>query len=186
MMNQNKRHAVALAALLMWLGGLAQASSVDPLTGVRNDTRDYVEENKVWQETELVWPAYPLTGMLASLVVSATTRNEFFIDLPSVSVGADGVVRYALIVRTPGGVENVSYEGIRCEKALWKLYATGQRGDWSPARQSEWRIIENKPVNRHHAALWREYFCPNGGMLHSADEGRDALRRGGHPSVEIK
>ena len=185
MMIPSSRFVVTLTLLASWFG-LVQASSVDPLTGVRSDTRDTVEENKRWHEAELVLPAYPQSGTLASLAVSASARNQFFVDLPSLSVGTDGVVRYVLIVRTPGGAENVSYEGIRCELAQWKLYATGQGGEWSTARQSEWRTIENKPVNRHHAALWSEYFCPNGGILRSAEEGRDALRRGGHPSVGFK
>ena len=38
-------------------------------------------------------------------------------------------------------------------------------------------------MNRHHAALSRDYFCPGGVPIFKADEGRDALRRGKHPQA---
>ncbi len=95
------------------------------------------------------------------------------------------MVRYVLVVRTSGGAENVSFEGMRCSERSWRLYATGTRdGQWSKARISEWRPIENKPINRHHAALSRDYFCPNVNPILDADEGRNALRLGQHPAAK--
>jgi hypothetical protein len=99
-------------------------------------------------------------------------------------VGKDGVVRYVLVVQTSGGATNISFEGIRCDAREFRLYASGHReGRWTKARLSEWRPIENKPVNRHHAALSRDLFCPNGVAIYTPDEGRDALRRGKHPQA---
>lgn len=133
-------------------------------------------------------PAYPGSENLVEFYVSATTPNKFFIDASTLSVEPDGIVRYTLVVRTPGGVENTSYEGIHCQEGKWRLYATGgtenKEGKWTRARISEWRSIENKAVNRHHAALSRDLFCPNGGILLNADEGRNALRLGKHPQAE--
>ena len=87
--------------------------------------------------------------------------------------------------RPAGGAENVSFEGIRCEEHTWKLYATGSTdGQWRTARISEWRPIENKSVNRYHAALSKELFCPVGNPIATADEGRRALQLGKNPNAK--
>ena len=144
----------------------------------------YEGDDSPWKEIDTELPVFPADESLVEIYVSQVATNKFFIDASTLNVGTDGVVRYALVVRTSGGAQNITYEGIRCKESLWKLYATGHRdGTWSRARISEWRSIENKPVNRHHAALWREFFCPMGGHILSADEGRNALRLGRHPSV---
>lgn len=142
------------------------------------------EEKAPWQETQTELPAFPQDANLFEIYVSPTATNKYLIDASTLMVGSDDVVRYALVVRTSGGAQNISYEGIHCEERRWKTYATGHRdGTWSQARISEWRPIENKPVNRHHAALSRDYFCPNGIHITTADEGRNALRLGKHPGV---
>jgi hypothetical protein len=85
------------------------------------------------------------------------------IDDSTLTVGSDGVVRYVLVVQTSGGATNVSFEGINCKDRSWKHYATGNRdsGTWTKSRAAriEWRPIENKPINRHHAALSRDFFA---------------------------
>lgn len=143
------------------------------------------DDEKQWLESEVTLPAYPQDADLLEFYVSAATSNRFFVDAKTLNVGSDGVVRYALVVLTSGGATNVSYEGIRCSTREVKLYATGRSDKtWTAARNAEWHPIENKPVNRHHAALSRDYFCPGGSSILSAAEGRDALRRGKHPQAD--
>lgn len=138
-----------------------------------------------WVEDNLVLPSPPQETNLREFYVSEMTRHHFFIDASSLSVGNDGVVRYALVIRTSGGAVNVTFEGMRCSAREYRIYASGRLGGgWIKARLGEWRPIENKPVNRYHAALSREYFCPNGTPIRSADEGREALRLGRHPEVD--
>jgi hypothetical protein len=68
---------------------------------------------------------------------------------------------------------------MRCASGEYRIYASGRAdGGWSKSRNDNWRPIENKPVNRHHAALSHDLFCPDGLPVGSADVGRDALRRG--------
>jgi len=131
-------------------------------------------------ESGIPLPAFPRTENLIEFYVSAVTRNHFFIDSPSLNVGADGVVRYVLVVKAAGGATNTSFEGIDCRSGRYKLYATGRRdGSWARARLSVWRPIENQPVNGDHAALSRDYFCPEGLPVANAAAGRTALRTGG-------
>lgn len=163
----------------LFSGLLLSAGAVAAL-GLRDEDPDAPK----WEEEAVQLPAFPQEANLREFYVSATTTHRFFIDTAALSVGKDGVVRYTLVIRTSGGATNVSYEGMRCENREFKIYATGQRdGSWATARRSEWRPIENKPTNRYHAALSRDYFCPVGSAIASADEGREALRQGKHPNA---
>ena len=140
----------------------------------------YYEEEKIWGEVEAPLPDFPMPGNLIEIYVSAASSNKFFVDAKSVSAGADGVVRYALVIKTTGGSTNVSFEGIRCQTKERKLYALGHGdGSWKKARGSSWAAISGAGTNSYHAVLWKEYFCPGGIVITSAEEGVAALRRGG-------
>ncbi len=131
-------------------------------------------------------PAWPKEENLVEVYVSDATRFRFFVDAAALTVSDDFVVRYTLVARSRSGVDNVSYEGMRCGGAgLVRIYAYGQGGRWS-AQKSEWRDIDPSSSPRWHRELRSRYFCPNGGSIHSAAEGLDALRRGGHPSVDAQ
>lgn len=139
------------------------------------------QEERSWTEGKLQLPAYPKGEDLIEFYVSAATEFKFYIDRASLSVSPDGVVRYSLLARSPSGAENLTYEGIRCKSGVYKIYAYGRAGGiWAP-RASDWRLIEQKSVQRWHHALWREYFCPQKVPIYDVAEGIDALRRGGHP-----
>lgn len=138
-------------------------------------------ESKKWQEMEVQLPASPKQENLLSFYVSAATSNRFFIDGSSLSVGADGVVRYVLVVVSPEGGRNVTFEGMRCEARERRIYASGRLdGTWAKTRKNEWVRIQEAYANRHHAALFLDYFCPVGVIVRNADEARSALVRGGH------
>ncbi|MGE5467674.1 MAG: CNP1-like family protein [Ignavibacteria bacterium] len=141
------------------------------------------DEEKPWQEAEAKLPDFPKDEDLLEFYVSATTTNRFFIDGKTIAADPDGVVRFTMVVKTSGGATNISYEGIRCGTSETKLYATGVKGAWVPSRVSAWKPIENKPMNRQHAALNRDYFCPASIPIRSAEEGRNALKRGKHPDA---
>lgn len=144
---------------------------------------DEDDEVRPWKEVAVQFPAAPVQGNLLPFYVSAATNNEFYVDGASLSVGTDGVVRYVLVVQTPGGARNVTYEGLRCETKERRLYASGRPdGTWAESRNDEWLRLQNMAANRHHAALAFDYFCPSGVIVRDAAEARDALLRGGHPN----
>lgn len=137
---------------------------------------------KAWQEKVVTFPAAAPDSAWIPFFVSAASENRFFIDGSSLSVDDDGVVRYVLRVQTPGGARNTTYEGMRCETREWRLYATGRLdGSWSASRTKTWQRIVDSTQNRQHAALFLEYFCAGGIIARSAEEARDALKRGVHP-----
>jgi len=175
------RHLGAAAGLVLagCLVALAHAQDYRPPS-------TYVER-EAWQEqAEVEPPAYPSEDRLIEFQVGNVATNRYFIDGGTISVGSDGVVRYVLVVLTGGGATNVSFEGINCASREWKHYASGRSDKtWSKSRaaRAEWRLIENKPINPHHAFLYRYFFCPVNNAIRNADEGRDALRRGKHPNA---
>jgi len=123
-------------------------------------------------------PSFPRREGRLPFAASATSDFHFFVDRSSISVGADGVVRYTLIAVSPLGVENVSFEGQRCKSGEHKVYAVGRTdGTWS-RREGPWRPA----TQRWQHTLRVEYFCPRGAPIRTAADGVDALRRGGHPN----
>jgi hypothetical protein len=139
------------------------------------------EEEKKWVELESNPPAFPKPDDLIEIDAGAATSNRFYIDGKTLTVGQDGVVRYAMVVKTSGGSTNVSYEGLRCSTKERKLYAFGRSDNtWSAARNPAWQPIK---TGSQHAFLFRQYFCPNRVIINKAEEGVDALKRGGHPEA---
>jgi len=135
-----------------------------------------------WKEAQVEMPPLPQAENLLPIYVSAATQNEFFVDGTSLSVTADGVVRYVLVIRSPGGATNISFEGMRCETRERRIYASGRPdGSWSKSRGEDWKRIRDAGANRYHAALFGDYFCPEGVIARNVEEARDALRRGRHP-----
>lgn len=125
-------------------------------------------------EEPVTIPEYPAPTRLVEFSVTPG-EFRFFIDPDSLAVG-DGIVRYALVARSPSGVDNVSYEGLRCGTGEVRVYALGHDGAWRGA-PGAWRAS----VQRWHHVLQREYFCPQNAPVANRREALDALRRGGHP-----
>jgi hypothetical protein len=134
------------------------------------------------REEPVVLPAYPGKEELIEFKVDAAGEFRFFIDPASLSVGSDGEVRYALVARSAQGVENVSYEGMRCNSADLRLYAFGRGGAWT-GTPGEWRAMRERSAQRWHTTLFREFFCPQKEPIRNVREGIQALRDGGHPAV---
>ena len=119
-----------------------------------------VDADPDWKEGAYEMPVAPRESALREFFVSSASPNRFLIDEDSFVIGDDGVVRYVLVIRTPGGASNVTYEGIRCAVGAWRLYATGHSGgEWSAARDSEWQRIVDTSYNRVRAALAKDHFC---------------------------
>ena len=135
------------------------------------------------EEAEVQLPSFPLVENLIPFTVSATTDNTFMIDGASLSVGPGRVLRYTLVIVSPSGAQNVSYEAIRCTTAERRLYAFGRSDKtWSKARNDQWTRIQESTVNRQHAALFSDYFCAIGVTLRDAEDARRILRAGDNRS----
>jgi hypothetical protein len=126
---------------------------------------------RFWEEAEVKIPTAPPSKDLKPFYVSAITQLKFALDAPSIVFGKDEVIRYVVVITSSSGAQQVTYEGIRCEKYEWRLYATMQSdGKWSKSPNSRWQVIKNTSYNSYHAALVRDAFCENAIPRRSAKE----------------
>ena len=149
------------ALALFFITALA-AGTVHAQWGIWDSEFD--ENKKPWKEIEAKLPAYPKDGGQMAFDVGSASPHRFLLDVPSLSIGEDGIVRYTLVIKTAGGATNVTFEGIRCETREQKVYALGHAGGaWTRARNPQWRRIVYQEVNRHHGTLFSDYLCYGGG-----------------------
>lgn len=154
--------------------------------------------DKTWTELQAQLPAYPKAENLLPFDAGPASRNLHYIDAPSITVGQDGVVRYSLVIKSPAGAMNISYEGMRCasqeakgEILIFKFHATERRlyamgrddKTWARARVSKWEEVENVPQHYAQRALARYFFCPVNSIVKDKEEAIQALKRGSHPRV---
>ena len=152
------RH-VRLGVVALLVASLTACADVKPPNAFEQAFED---ESVPWQEIQTQLPAAPQASNLVGFAVSGGTQYRFAIDATSLAIGTDGVFRYVLVATSPQGVRNVSYEGIRCQSRERKTYAIGRTdGTWVRARNAAWVPVEEVNANRQHAALMKEYFCPD-------------------------
>lgn len=116
------------------------------------------EEN--WVEAEVEMPAAVDRTQLRPFAVLSRPGTEYLIDESSLSVGTDRVVRFVLLVRSAGGAENLTYEGLRCASGETRIYASGRSdGSWVAMKNSAWQPVGEQGFNRPRAALAHNYLC---------------------------
>lgn len=147
---RNLRRAVLACSLLA-----ACASTL-----AQSFDEDFDDEQKPWQEIAVHLPPTPQEQNLAEFYLSPQATMKAYIDVNSVSIGTDKVVRYTVVTKTQGGAVNVMYEGMRCETWEKKTYAFGHPdGTWSRSRRDKWQPIRDIGINRIDGALFKDYFC---------------------------
>ena len=121
-----------------------------------------VKKGRQWQEGSYRLPPWPKKSDLIKIKVDGPNKAlTHYIDKKSLSTGADGVVRYTLVVQTRSGARNVSFEGMRCTpKGRWKTYAFGIDGRFKDAGTTDqWNAVSSVGADQVHYDLWRHYLC---------------------------
>lgn len=168
---------VARCAALCLLSMLVVAASLAGGLGIKDEDPDA----KPWAEGGVEFPAFPKESGLVEFKVGSRTDMRFLIDGETISVGSDGVIRYALLVVSAQGARSVSYEGMRCETGERRSYAFGRTdGTWSKARGDRWVPIRGDS-NNHHVELYVNYLCTNGlPQVMTPEAARRVFSRGGY------
>lgn len=136
-------------------------------------------------EEQLPLPPYPKNAGLVEFYVSPEAEFKYFVDASTLNVSPrQKLVRYALVARSPSGVDNITYEAIRCPEE-YRVLAVGQGGKWG-GRPGEWRAITKGTSRSWQYALARNYFCPHRDSIQTREEGVYALQHGVHPAVEVE
>lgn len=135
------------------------------------------------REAAVKFPPYPKEQNLLRFEMLPRTAFEYFVDGSSISILDDGIVRFAVVVRTATAV-NVSYEGYRCVSRERRTYGRANRdGVWIETKDSGWVSVGPREVSGFRHELYWHYFCPGKRIISSVREGTDALRFGGHPDA---
>lgn len=151
---------------------------------VKSDWEREHEERLKQSQEEPVAPPPLNRSSLVELQLDVPADFRYFVDAGSVSVGADRIVRYVMLARSPSGVENITFEGLRCP-GEYRVYAVGRRdGTWS-GRPGAWRSVP-RDARAGQNALAQRYFCPARSAIQAGEEGAGALRAGGHPALLSK
>ncbi|MBI3528322.1 MAG: CNP1-like family protein [Betaproteobacteria bacterium] len=118
-----------------------------------------VIEEKDFREADVELPPYPGESDLTEFRLRRNSNNRYYVDIKSIAIGPDRVVRYSAVIKSPSGALNTSYEGLRCKTSEFKVYAYGIRsGEWTKARDSQWRRIERSSAD-FRFTLYKDYFC---------------------------
>ena len=156
-----KRSLMALCGLVCLALSNAMFAGIEDLDGEEDFDRGKEVPGSEWEEDALVMPPYPLPDDLKEVDLSLPDFPfTLLIDRHSLSVGKDRVIRYTAVLRSRNGVENVSYEGIRCKHSKVQRYAYGSGGQFHPVRNRDWRFIRKDGQDRFRTELVDYYLCP--------------------------
>ena len=130
-------------------------------------------------------PPFPAKDRLLRFDIGGVSRNAFFVDPESISIGADWAIRFTTVIVSPSGARSVTYEGFDCTDYAYKLYAMGRTdGTWSEVKRPEWRPIVFTEINRYRIVLFKDFFCPKKVLVRSPGEAIRALKSGRHSRAE--
>ena len=161
------KYPLILAILVLILPALASCSKSGSsretsfVNDAEPDAPSSVREAAAWKELKTPLPPWPKDGDLAKLEVSEASNSlTFLVDTKNLSIGKDQVIRYTLVVRSPSGAENVSFEGIRCTlNGDYRIYAYGSGNQFKPAAETDWLSISKSGPQSYRDDLWRYHFC---------------------------
>ena len=131
------------------------------------------EAEKTWQEQQEALPIFPRAQDL--IPVRADTGAEgynYYIDVNSVSLSADEVLHYTIVIQSPDGASNIVYEGIRCATQEIKTVAYGTRGGrFARMVDPKWIyvLIQNQGPLGYRTTLVERYVCDENGWAIDSD-----------------
>lgn len=133
----------------------------------------------IWKELDTSLPDPPAKKNFSSYQTSLS-GYDFMVDVSTVEMGEDRVLRLVLATISDKGFSNITYEGYHCSKNRYKVYGmtTGFGEPWSKFRQPKWRIISAKNAKNHRFELARFYLCPGIPDPYTQESIRTVLKRG--------
>lgn len=111
-----------------------------------------------WREVEAPPPpAVTLEGLIPIEIPRSALR--FGVDPASITLDADGIVRYVVVASSTTGAVNAMYEGMRCSTGELKVYARYNPGSgWVISRDPLWKSLQDAQY-RHSLVIARSGAC---------------------------
>lgn len=117
-------------------------------------------EKPEWTEEAAPQPPVFSKDKLVPIQMPPYVTLEVGIDPETVTVGADGVVRYVVVMRNASGSANAAFEGILCATGDVKTYARlGSAGTWLQVPEPQWRSMTDNLPSRHAFAFSKQGAC---------------------------
>ena len=145
---------VALAAGLLAACGSWAQQAPDFFPG----TMGVPAEEAEWKEVEVPPPPALRTSDLVPVDVAGGTELRYGIDPQSLAVGKDGVVRYVIVASSRSGAVNAIYEGLRCDRGEYRVYARSSGQGWRSV-EAEWKSVFEGAEARHARAVAKAGAC---------------------------
>jgi hypothetical protein len=171
---------IKLAAML----GLSAALSMATPWGLAQTGNGL--DNPDWEEGQVPPPPSFSRDTLISLEMPPHVTAKVSVDPETIVVGADGVVRYVIVMTNATGSTSAMYEGIRCISDEVKTYARlGASGQWVTVSNPVWKSVNDNMPSRHAQAFARQGGCQNR-LATTKQEIVSALKTGRRPGQAIK
>ena len=148
--------------LALTAAGPLAAADRDRFISEPMDTNPNVKEVEPWKEQAAgKLPPWPQDADLVEFHISGPkTPLRHYIDTKSLSVDAQQIVRYTVVVESGSGARNVAYEGIRCTpNGQHRIYAYGQAGQFELVPDAPWRGVTDQAVPPYARDLQRFFLC---------------------------
>jgi hypothetical protein len=126
---------------------------------------------KPWQETVVVLPPFPRAeDLLPIRAETGGTGYKYYIDVNSVTLTPNEVLRYTIVIQTPEGASNIVYEGIRCATSEIRTLAYGTRdGRFRRMEEAPWTYVHTQGPMGYRTTLVERYVCDENGWAVDSD-----------------
>jgi hypothetical protein len=187
-MSMRIRSILTLLALSLACTSAAQAAR-DPAEpfhdwSSENETGQFSYDDsndKPWQEDATKLPPLPEdTDLLPVQLDSLAGSLQAYIGGKSLSSDPeDRVLRFWLVIRSPAGGYNASFEGLRCEVSQYKVYAYGNPRRKPPVRlvpQATWQPVGPRRPGTYRPEMMKTLLCNESGRPRQVSDILDTLR----------
>lgn len=129
------------------------------------------EPETPWREQQVPLPPFPRAQNLVPVRADAADPGySYYIDVNSLSLSSDEVLRYTVIIQSPRGASNVIYEGIRCATRESKTLAYGTRdGRFRRLSDPQWTYVYTQGPLGYRTTLVEDYVCDEDGWAIDTD-----------------
>jgi hypothetical protein len=142
--------------------GPSGAADRDRFISEPMDVNPNAKEAEPWKEQAAAkLPPWPQDADLVEFHPGdPSTPFRYYIDTKSLSVDAQQIVRYTVVVESGSGARNVAYEGIHCTpNGQHRIYAYGAAGKFEPVPDAPWRVVSDLAVPPYARDLQRFFLC---------------------------
>ncbi|MEN8180212.1 MAG: CNP1-like family protein [Pseudomonadota bacterium] len=153
-----RKQLYALLGLLL-ISPLSPAKDRPFIDEHDNTIRNDLVEKK-WKEGEISLPdQYEDKNLQEFQMDNPSGDFRYFIDGGSLQTSEDGVSRFTLVIRSKNGVDNSSYEGIRCGEREYRVYAYGSKQGFKMMPGSDWKHISKSGYENYRHVLYNDLIC---------------------------